>query len=93
MDGDPARGLQRAVNMVAQSVDPVPVGVVLPPLSTFDLQLEDIFRLYPHAWQGHGDGDGAAVAARIIGVAREQDAIVGEAQAFGKGICRPRQPT
>ena len=56
MDGDPARGLQRAVNMVAQAVDPVPVGVVLPPLSTFDLQLEDIFRLYPHAWQGHGDG-------------------------------------
>jgi lysophospholipase L1-like esterase len=59
----PAQVLLQGVNILRQAAPQASLGVVMPPLSTFDLQTPDILMDYPQlGWGGEGDGQPAAEA-------------------------------
>jgi hypothetical protein len=55
--------LALGVDMLRRAAPQASLGVVMPPLSTFDLQTPDILMDYPQlSWGGEGDGQPAAEA-------------------------------
>jgi hypothetical protein len=59
----PAQVLVQGVDILKRAAPQARIGVVMPPLSTFDLQTPDILMDYPQmGWGGEGDGQPAAEA-------------------------------
>ncbi len=58
-----AQVLVQGVDVLKRAAPQARIGVVMPPLSTFDLQTPDILMEYPQlGWGGEGDGQPAAEA-------------------------------